>query len=148
QKYIEQIKTVAIPCTPEDTHYDTLLERIGQATIVLLGEATHGTQEFYEIRAQISKLLILEKGFNAITIEGDFPDTWHINEYVQSTTKDVNPFEAFNRFPTWMWRNIPTVNFVQWLQEYNKEQRDKIGFYGLDLYSLYSSIDVIINTLA
>ncbi len=131
--------------------YDALLDRIGDAQIVLLGEATHGTQQFYEIRAEITKRLITEKNFNAITIEGDWPDAYQVNRYVHDGAYKTatEALASFDRFPTWMWRNVTMVHFVEWLHAYNKEQEqlDKVGFYGLDMYSLYRSVDVIIKYL-
>lgn len=144
---LKKIKKAAIPL---DFHaYDTLLQKIGDAQIVLLGEATHGTHEFYDMRADITKKLIVEKHFNAIAIEGDWPDAYQVNRYIKQQAF-ANAYEAlriFDRFPTWMWQNIPMVHLVEWLAHHNRQSTTKVGFYGIDLYSLYRSIDAIITYL-
>jgi erythromycin esterase-like protein len=142
----------ARPLTGDPADYDPLLELIGQAHYVLIGEATHGTHEFYRERAEITKRLIQEKGFNAVTIEGDFPDAYRVNRYVRGTGDGENALEAlagFKRFPAWMWRNTVVLDFVRWLRAYNDRQPmgQKAGFYGLDLYSLYTSIEAVLNYL-
>ena len=145
--YLEKIKKVTIDFS--DDFYSAILDKIGDAQIVLLGEATHGTQEFYDIRSKITQKLILEKGFNAIAIEGDWPEAHNVNHYINHF-KFNNAQEAlkgFNRFPTWMWQNFSIVNLVEWLHEYNKSALSRVNFYGLDLYSLYGSIDAIITYL-
>ncbi len=141
---IENIKKSAVIL--DEKAYDILLEKIGDAQVVLLGEATHGTHEFYEIRAEITKKLILQKDFNAIAIEGDWPDAYNINNYIHQK-KYKNAQEAlasFDRFPTWMWRNVSILKLVEWLKNHNTKSNDQVGFYGLDLYSLYRSIDAVI----
>jgi erythromycin esterase-like protein len=136
---------------PED--FDPLLERIGDARFVLLGEATHGTHEFYRLRAQITKRLISEKGFDAVAIEADWPDAYRINRYVQGVGDDRDATDAlggFQRFPQWMWRNADMLDFVGWLRAYNDGLSDgapKVGVYGLDLYSLYGSIEAVLRFL-
>src|ERR687891_1019426 len=133
--------------------YDPLLKLIGEARFCLLGEATHGTHEFYRERAEITKRLIKEKGFTAIAVEADWPDAFRVNRYVRGLSDDENANEAldgFKRFPTWMWRNTVVVDFVEWLRDYNlsvPSNAPKIGFYGLDLYSLYTSIEAVLNYL-
>lgn len=133
----------------DDKALTVLLKKINNAEIVLLGEATHGTQEFYEIRSEISKKLILEKKFNAIAIEGDWPDAYTINNYINH--RDFNTAEealrSFDRFPTWMWQNIPIRDLVEWLKTHNQATKTQVNFFGLDLYSLYRSIDAIIAYL-
>lgn len=132
---------------------NNLLDLIGDASFVLIGEASHGTHEYYQTRAQITKRLIEEKGFNAIAVEADWPDAWRVNRYVKGIGLDVSAKQALNgfqRFPTWMWRNADVLSFVEWLKRYNDEipEYDKqIGFYGLDLYSLYSSASAVVNYL-
>jgi erythromycin esterase-like protein len=133
--------------------YNTLMERIGDARFVLLGEASHGTQDFYRERAQITKRLIREKGFTAVAVEADWPDAYRVNRYVRGMTPDAFAIEAladFRRFPRWMWRNTEAAQFVDWLREYNDAQPPqgrKAGFYGMDLYSLHSSMDAVLRFL-
>ncbi len=148
---IDAIRSAAIPLHGLDVDYDALLKAIGDAQIIMLGEATHGTHEFYDIRTQISKRLISEKHFNAIAIEGDWPDAYQVNSYIhgQKYTQASDALASFDRFPTWMWRNIPMLHLCEWLRTHNKKQTslDKVSFYGLDMYSLYRSIDEIIKCL-
>ena len=133
--------------------YDPLLKLIHEARFCLLGEATHGTHDFYRERAEITKRLIKEKSFTAIAVEADWPDAFRVNRYVRGLSDDRNADEAlsgFKRFPTWMWRNTVIVDFVEWLRDYNaslSEEKTKIGFYGLDLYSLYTSIEAVLAYL-
>src|SRR6266566_6452899 len=132
--------------------YDPLLELIGDARFVLLGEASHGTHDFYEQRAQITKRLILEKGFTAVAVEADWPDAYRVNRYVQAASNDSDREEAlsgFRRFPTWMWRNSDVLDFVGWLREHNDgvSPAMKAGFYGLDLYSLHASVEAVLTYL-
>jgi len=128
---------------------DQLLERIGDARIVLIGEASHGTSEFYRMRERITRHLITQKGFNIVAAEADWPDAARIDHYVRQ--RDVEPSEwtAFARFPTWMWRNTETRAFVDWLYDHNAglEYAQRTGFYGLDLYSLYASIRAVLEYL-
>lgn len=150
QRIIDGICSAAIELKGTSSDYDALLASIGDAQIVLLGEATHGTHEFYDIRAQITQRLIVEKRFHAVTIEGDWPDSYQINRYIhqQQYTNAVEALAAFDRFPTWMWRNVPMIQFIDWLHKYNQEQSsNKVSFYGLDLYSLYRSVDAVITSL-
>lgn len=144
---INNIKDKAI-CFNENI-YEVLLNKIGNAQIVLLGEATHGTHEFYDIRAEITKKLIEEKGFNVIAIEGDWPDSYKINQYINSSQfKDAkDALDNFDRFPKWMWANKVILQLIDWLKIYNQKSKNKVNFYGLDLYSLYRSINVIIDYL-
>ena len=133
--------------------YDPLLDLIGDAHFVLLGEASHGTHEFYRERAEITKRLIAEKGFNAVAVEADWPDAYRVNRFVRNIGDDREPVEAlgdFKRFPTWMWRNADVLDFVGWLREHNDQfdrHTKKSGFYGVDLYSLFSSIEAVISYL-
>src|SRR5438105_7656110 len=132
--------------------YDTLLELIGDARFVLIGEASHGTHEFYAERAAITKRLILEKDFAAVCIEGDWPDAHRVDRYLVNQSDDHSADEAlegFRRFPTWMWRNEVVRDFVGRLREYNDSVRDvrRVGFYGLDLYSMYGSIEAVLSYL-
>jgi erythromycin esterase-like protein len=131
--------------------YDPLMDLIGDARFVLLGEASHGTHEFYRERAQITKRLIREKGFSAIAVEADFPDAYRVNRYVRGESQDQDAAEAlsgFKRFPAWMWRNADVLDLVGWLREYNDRMPAlslNVGFYGLDLYSLHTSVEVVLN---
>jgi erythromycin esterase-like protein len=133
---------------------DSLLERTRRARLVLIGEASHGTQEFYEIRAAITRRLIEEQEFNAVAVEADWPDAYRVNGFVRGQGADRTPDEAlggFKRFPTWMWRNTAVVNFADWLRGRNARHGDRAaqaGFYGLDLYSLFTSIEAVIGYLA
>jgi erythromycin esterase-like protein len=125
---------------------------VGDARFALLGEASHGTHDFYAMRAEITKTLILEKGFTAVAVEGDWPDALRVNRYVRgvSADRDANAALAgFERFPGWMWRNTVVLDFVRWLRDYNDAQPDaaKVGFYGMDLYSLQTSITAVLAHL-
>jgi erythromycin esterase len=132
---------------------DPLIERIGNARIVLLGEASHGTHEYYTWRSAITKRLIEEKGFNFIGVEGDWPDCYRVNRYIKGFDhKDKKPEEVlrdFNRWPTWMWANWEIAALIGWLRSYNSKipKGLKIGFYGLDVYSLWESIEALQNYL-
>jgi erythromycin esterase-like protein len=147
------VRDVAQPLTGADTDYDMLMNFIGDARVVLLGEATHGTHEFYHARAQITSRLIREKGFSAVAVEADWPDAYRVNRYVRSTDDDATGEEAlsgFKRFPIWMWRNLDVLAFIEWLRGHNQklpEGSKQTGFYGLDLYSLYASIEAVISYL-
>ena len=137
-----------------DAHrYDGLLALIGDARFALLGEASHGTQEFYVERAEITKRLIMEKRFNAVAVEADWPDAWRVNRYVRGLSDDVDADAAlsgFQRFPSWMWRNTVVRDFIEWLRAHNAKvgPERQVGFYGLDLYSLFSSIQAVLAYLA
>jgi erythromycin esterase-like protein len=133
--------------------FDPLLERIGNAHFVLIGEASHGTHEFYRIRAEITKRLITEKGFTAVAVEADWPDAYRVNRFVRGRGDDADATEAltgFHRFPQWMWRNADVLDFVGWLRAHNDGvvgAARPVGFYGLDLYSLHASIEVVLTYL-
>src|SRR2546422_280405 len=143
----------ARPLEGKPSDYDPLLKLIHEARFCLLGEATHGTHEFYRERAEITKRLIKEKGFTAIAVEADWPDAFRVNRYVRGLGDDNDANEAlggFKRFPTWMWRNTVILDFVEWLRDYNSSlplKAPKVGFYGLDLYSLYTSIEAVLSYL-
>src|SRR2546423_5077817 len=127
------------------TDLDPLIDLAADAGFVLLGEASHGTHEFYETRAAITQRLIAEKGFQAVAVEADWPDAYRVNEYVRGRGNDPNAegaLSAFRRFPVWMWRNRDVEVFVDWLRRYNDSRpphAPQAGFYGLDLYSLHRS---------
>ncbi|WP_040546737.1 erythromycin esterase family protein [Pedosphaera parvula] len=150
---IDLIREVAIPLTGSSCDYDFLLESIGDARFVLLGEATHGTHEFYRTRAEITKRLIIEKGFTAVAVEADWPDAHRVNRYIRSDSEDVEASEAlgnFKRFPLWMWRNADVLDLVGWLREHNDQvnaNEKRVGFYGMDLYSLHASIRAVLDYL-
>jgi erythromycin esterase-like protein len=129
-------------------------ELIGDARIVLIGESSHGTHEFYEARAEITKWLIEQKGFNAVAAEADWPDAYRVNRYVRGLGGDSSAEEAlrgFERFPAWMWRNVVVRDFAQWLRWHNQrcatDGARQTGFYGLDLYSLHRSMHEVIAYL-
>lgn len=143
-----------VPLTGDRREEDALFAMIGDAPVVLIGEATHGTHEFYARRAQLTKRLIVEKNFSAVCIEGDWPDAYRVNRYVRGSDEDAEAVDAlggFKRFPTWMWRNADVLDFVGWLREHNDScetaSRPKAGFYGLDLYSMYASMDAVLEYL-
>ena len=132
---------------------DPLLERIGGARCVLLGEASHGTFEYYAWRARISERLIREKGFSFIAVEGDWPDCYEVNRYVKGypgpggSAREV--LRVFERWPTWMWANEEIVELAEWLRRHNEglHEGEKVGFYGLDVYSLWESMQSVIEYL-
>jgi erythromycin esterase len=136
---------------PEDL--DPLLERIGDAHCVLLGEASHGTSEYYTWRASISQRLIRDKGFSFIAVEGDWPDCYEVNRYVKGYWDSGNSarevLEAFERWPTWMWANEEILELAEWLSGHNEglPEEERVGFYGLDVYSLWESMEAVIEYL-
>jgi len=150
---INEFKKSAMPLTGHASDYDALMGLVGDAHFVLIGEATHGTEEFYRLRADITKRLIIEKGFSAVAVEADWPDSYRINRYVRgdaAINSANSALREFLRFPTWMWRNEVVVEFIDWLRSYNQAKslpQEKTGFYGLDLYSLNASIRSVIEYL-
>lgn len=147
------LRTAAHPLTGAPADYDPLMKMIGEARFVLLGEASHGTHEFYRLRAEITKRLIKEKNFTAVAVEADWPDAYRVNRYVRGRGKDAGSIEAlagFKRFPTWMWRNAEVLDFTAWLRAHNDALASdavKTGFYGLDLYNLHGSIEAVLGYL-
>jgi protein-L-isoaspartate(D-aspartate) O-methyltransferase len=133
----------------ETGRLERLLARIGDARVVLLGEASHGSSEFYRMRERISRELVIRKGFSFIAIEGDWPDAARIDHYVRHREYPPSEWTAFARFPTWMWRNVEVSAFVDWLREYNasRKPQGRVAFHGLDLYSLYDSIRFVLEYL-
>ncbi|OIR17569.1 erythromycin esterase [mine drainage metagenome] len=132
--------------------YNALANLVDDVDIVLLGEASHGTSEFYHERATITKLLITQYGFNAIAIEGDWPDAYRVNQYVKGQLNDITAkqsLDGFRRFPTWMWCNREVLSFVEWLHYHNHQlsSEKQVGFYGLDLYSMHASMDAVVKYL-
>lgn len=124
-----------------------LLQRIGDARVVLLGEASHGSSEFYRMRDRITRELIQHKGFSFVAIEGDWPDAVRIDQHVRGDQETADPWSGFARFPTWMWRNEEVRGFVDWLREHNQQATRPAAFRGLDLYSLYASIEAVLAYL-
>lgn len=147
------IRSAGIPTEDGVPSKDALFNLVGDAHFVLIGEASHGTRDFYTARAAMTRWLIEEKGFRAVAVEADWPDAYRVNRYVRGRGDDADGEEAlrgFQRFPTWMWRNATVLDFVGWLRDRNDrvgDERLKAGFYGLDLYSLYRSIDEVITYL-
>jgi erythromycin esterase-like protein len=150
--FSERIHHAAHPLAGSKTDYDSLLELIGDARVVLLGEASHGTHEFYRERARITRRLIEEKAFGAVAVEADWPDAYRVNRWVRGVNTDktaTDALGAFTRFPRWMWRNRDVLEFIDWMRGRNeiREPKDRAGFYGLDLYSLFSSMAEVIRFL-
>jgi erythromycin esterase-like protein len=130
-----------------------LVEALGDARIVLLGEATHGTHEFYRIRADLTQALIEDHGFNIVAAEADWPDAYRVNRWVRQMSDDADAEAAlggFTRFPRWMWRNDVVVEFATWLRQHNRTRpvKQRVGFYGMDLYSLHTSMEAVLGYLA
>ncbi|MBI1344246.1 MAG: erythromycin esterase family protein [Terrimonas sp.] len=135
------------------SNLEPLLQKIGDARIVMLGEASHGTHEYYQWRAYITQRLIREKGFNFIAVEGDWPDCYRLNRFIKGYDTDnksvYKVLHAFNRWPTWMWANWEIVALGEWLHQHNTglPANKKVGFYGLDVYSLWESMEAIMQYL-
>ncbi|WP_282942845.1 erythromycin esterase family protein [Paenibacillus sp. RC67] len=146
----EAIGRLAVPLSDE-VSFSKLIDRMGEAEFALLGEASHGTSEFYTIRTELSKRLITEKGFRFIAVEGDWPSCFTFNRYVKGYPEaGSNAREAlkdFNRWPTWMWANEEVLHLADWLREFNRDkpEDEKIGFYGMDVYSLWESMNELMN---
>jgi erythromycin esterase-like protein len=146
------IREVAHPLTGGTDDFAPILERIGDARFVLLGEASHGTHEFYRVRAEVTKALIRHHGFRAVAVEADWPDAYRVNRFVRGRDTDADAEEAlrgFRRFPQWMWRNADVLDFVGWLRSHNDGLPDehRAGFYGIDLYSLHASMAAVVAYL-
>lgn len=147
---VDQVAEIARPLTAD---MDALIERIGEARYVLIGEASHGTHEYYRWRERLSRRLIAEKGFSFVAVEGDWPDCYAINRYVKARPEADRSARAvldrFRRWPTWMWANWEVLEFVEWLRRWNDERDEaaKAGFYGLDVYSLWESLDQVLGYL-
>jgi protein-L-isoaspartate(D-aspartate) O-methyltransferase len=151
QALLREVVAAAEPFdTIETADLEPLVRRIGDARIVLIGESTHGTSEFYRMREQLTRRLIEKNGFRFVAIEGDWPDAARIDHYVRHFEFAASEWTAFARFPTWMWRNTDVRGFVDWLRAFNagKEPTDRAAFHGLDLYSLHNSIRSVLNYLA
>src|SRR6266545_3071419 len=147
---IGEIENIALPLDGP-VHLDPLIDMIGDARFVLLGEATHGTSEFYTWRTEITRRLVTEKRFSFVAVEGDWPDCHRVNRFVKGgegkSAEEV--LHAFERWPTWMWANREVAQLVRWLRAHNDRSLDerKVGFYGLDVYSLWESMDAVIRYL-
>ena len=149
---VDLIRRHAWPFEDSVAHDDRLIDLLGQARVVLLGEATHGTHEFYRQRALITRRLIEEHGFAGVAVEADWPDAYRVNRYVRGVGDDQEAVDAlsdFRRFPAWMWRNADVLDFIGWLRWSNESRPDsrRAGFYGLDLYSLHASMRAVIGYL-
>jgi erythromycin esterase len=147
---VDKVTELAYPLEESDD-LDPLLEQIGEARYVLLGEASHGTSDYYTWRARLSQRLIQEKAFSFIAVEGDWPDCYSVNRYIKgypdAGESAQQVLHAFERWPTWMWANWEIVALAEWLRQYNEGRSQKVGFYGLDVYSLWESMHSIINYL-
>jgi erythromycin esterase-like protein len=152
RELIDNLRLHLQPVPDGEPGPSALLQLIGPARFALLGEASHGTREFYRERIRITQRLIGEKGFGAVAVEADWPDAWRVNRYVRGFSEDRDAAEAlagFKRFPSWMWRNTEVRDFVEWLRDYNKSRgrQSQVGFYGIDLYSLFTSIQAVLEFL-
>ncbi|SEL68935.1 erythromycin esterase family protein [Halomonas daqiaonensis] len=156
KRTVKAIEEAAQPLKATAGDYDTIIEAARGKAFVMIGEASHGTREFYRIRAEITRRLIEEAGFAAVAVEADWPDAFAVNRYVwnlspEETAEDA--LTAFQRFPLWMWANTEVRDFIRWLADYNRESRGSpqgsrpVGFYGIDLYSLANSAHAVIDYL-
>lgn len=149
---VEAVRRAAVPLCGASDDYDSLLDLVGDAQVVLLGDGTHGTEEFYRERARLTQRLILEKGFQAVALESDWPDAFRVHRYVQGDPRDLDAASSlcgFVRFPSWMWRNTEMLQFVAWLRAHNDalQPDQRVGVYGLDLYSLHASMERVLQYL-
>ena len=147
----EAVARIARPLHGE-ADLDRLVDLVGKRRFVLIGEATHGSHEFYDLRASLTRKLIVERGFDAVAIEGDWPDALRVDRYVRCAGDDESAYDAlggFQRFPTWMWRNGDVASFVEWLRQHNTRRppTERAGFYGIDLYSLHASMAAVLSYL-
>jgi erythromycin esterase len=137
----------------DDADLDPVLDRVGDAHVVCIGEASHGTHEFYDWRARLTRRLVEEKGFDFVAVEGDWPDCYAVSCCVTGAPPaPEDPLEvltAFDRWPTWMWANHEVLGFTRWLREHNLERpaEERVGFYGLDVYSLWESLRAVLDYL-
>jgi erythromycin esterase-like protein len=153
---IEVIRRRALPISGsisgKRNKFRSFVKTLGDAQVVLLGEATHGTHEFYRLRAEITQRLIAEHGFSAVAVEADWPDAYRVNQYVRGLGDDKNgaaSLGAFHRFPAWMWRNADVVPFIDWLRDFNATRSSDlhVGLYGLDRYNLHASMRQVLAYL-
>jgi erythromycin esterase-like protein len=150
---IDMLRERAQPFEATDARLARWFDRLGRSQAVLLGEASHGTHEFYAARIDITKRLIEQHGATAVAVEADWPDAYAINRYVRGAGSPGRALEAlggFERFPSWMWRNTDVLAFVEWLRGVNdrRAEDERVGFYGLDLYSLHASMRAVLRYLA
>ena len=143
---------VAAAAKPLADGYDELLEGIGDSEIVMIGEASHGTHDFYSVREALTRRLVAEKGFRIVALEADWPDALRVNRYVSGRGADRSANEAlggFRRFPIWMWRNTVMEEFVDWMKGWNSGigRRETAGIFGMDLYSMHTSMDAVLDYL-
>lgn len=145
------VRRRALPLTGGEGDFDDLMDLLGDARIVMLGEASHGTADFYATRARLTQRLIAEKGFDLVAIEGDWPDSLGVNRFVKGGPGTaLDSLRGFRRYPTWMWRNTVVLSFIEWLRAFNDGlggRRPKVGFYGLDVYSLHASMEAVLRFL-
>jgi len=156
-KLVAAIEKHAIPMGGALVDYDPIIDAAKDKQFVLIGESSHGTKEFYRARAEITQRLIEEAGFDAVAVEADWPDAYTVNRYVsnpQIKSSSERALKDFERFPTWMWRNTEVMHFIEWLFSYNythclfkPETANTVGFYGLDLYSMSTSVHAVIDYL-
>lgn len=149
---VEAVRREARPFVDTADGLRPLVDAIGNARLVLIGDCTHGTHELYRVRAELTKLLITERSFNIIAVEADWPDAYRVNRWVRGASEEGSARAAlddFTRFPRWMWRNHDVVAFIDWLHRENARRPvdERAGFYGLDLYSLHRSIEVVLGYL-
>ena len=149
---LEVIQRHAVPLARSADNDAALVDLLARARFALLGEATHGSDDFYRERAAITRRLIVERGLDAVAVEADWPDAYRVNRYVRGLGDDASGADAladFKRFPAWMWRNSVVLEFVEWLREHNagRPPEQRVGFYGLDLYSLFTSIEAVLAYL-
>jgi len=148
---LDCIRNVATPLDGGSHDYDRLLDQAGERSFVLLGEASHGTREFYRMRAEITRRLIEEKGFEAVAVEADWPDALRLSRYARQDSDDElgEAFNDFERFPRWMWRNHEVRDFIAWLRQHNdgRPAQRQVGFHGIDVYSLHRSVAAVVEYL-
>jgi erythromycin esterase-like protein len=145
-----ELRHHAVPEPGSEDGLQTLMGWIGDADLVLLGEATHGTHDFYSVRAEITKRLIAERGFGLVAVEGDWPDALRVHRFITGEGFDLTPAEAlsgFERFPRWMWRNTVIRDFVRWLHAHNEGAYQQAGLFGIDVYSLQASMHSVLGYL-
>ncbi|MCY1144424.1 erythromycin esterase family protein [Actinoplanes sp. Pm04-4] len=146
-RYGDEVAAIARPLVDEGD-LDVLLDRVGDARVVMIGEASHGTHEYYVWRSALTRRLIAERGFSFVAVEGDWPDCQRVDASVRGG--DATPLEAllgYERWPTWMWANEEVVDFADWLRSFNASSERKIGFHGLDVYSMWESLREILTWL-
>jgi len=152
RELVDGLRRHLVPLSGDHHDYDALLRTLAPARFALLGEASHGTREFYCERIRLTRRLIVEHGCTAIAVEADWPDAWRVNRYVRGLSDDrdaVAALAGFQRFPAWMWRNTEVRDFVEWLREFNtgRGRHAQVGFYGIDLYSLFTSMQAVLAYL-